>query len=684
MEQGWLQIYRNFDDDTLAALASAGLVRRAAKDVEAGKVAWESPPDAKQAALRVDGQLVTLNAGGPAKASCDCPAPDICKHILAATLWLRDASPATVGSDAGKEAGSAAQADVLAEVLHLNPAATFKAAGIGAARKAAALLADTDAAVISDSSGALLIQLPTLDVLCRYIAGGGHAGMVSEAPPASRAAIHLLAVIAVWRRHGRDFDWPEAVAVPAHTGPNDDTAQQGLSSDELQFLARLRALVLEICHGGWSHVSEIMPAQLRALAMSARVESFPLLAGMLRTLAGTTDLLSKRDLNADERQAMRLAARIYALSHALEQTRGKLLRDLRGAVRRSFAGSETLELLPLGAHWWETRSGARGLTMAFWDPAGKRIMQASLARRDNTDPGFNRHMAWNSSALWPGAGAARTLSDTTLKLENVRASEDDRISLSGETGASTQPPWRSDDTRWLAAGHEDWATLSAAIRESAGLRGETINTVLLKPAAFDQPVLDEIHQIFSWTLRDIHGNPLTLRLSCEAEHHLRIDNIEGWAEHGPAIKGVLARLERNLHGGRLEPLSLMIEHHGVLRAISLDYEAPTRRASLSLIQRITRMIKGAGSVSAAPATTHSDWLEHLQLIMENKALTGRLHIIGEDRNSLDSMHDFLRASGLDLVASPLRRYLDQPDAARAMTLIYLCQVCAELNAGRFA
>ncbi|MYM95477.1 SWIM zinc finger family protein [Duganella vulcania] len=666
MERDWLQIYRNFDDNALAALSSTGLVRRAAKDVEADKVAWASPPDSEQATLRADGQLVTLNPGGPAKASCDCPAPGICKHILAAALWLRAAAPSS--------AGEAAPVDVLAEVLRLEPAAVFKAAGVAATRKAAALLADTEGAVITDTPGALSIQLPALDVPCLYIAGGGYASMVSEAPAASRAVVHLLAVVAVWRRHGREFAWPEALAAttPA-AGPED-----GLSDDERQFLVRLRALVLEICHGGWAHVSEIMPAQLRALAMSARIESFQRLAGMLRTLAGTTDLLAKRDLGADERQAIRLAVRIYALSHALEGARGDLLRDLRGAARRSFNGAGTLELLPLGAHWWELRSGARGLTMAFWDPAAQRIMQASLARRDGADRGFNRDMAWSSSTLWPGVGAPCALGDGTLTLSNVRASDDHRISLGAETSAGMLPPWRADDPRWQAAGHDDWTTLAEAIRQGAGLRGEAFNCVLLKPTRFDQPVLDEIRQVSSWTLRDVHDEPLTLRLSCDPEHHLRIDNIQGWAEQGPVIRGVLARLERDLHGCRLEPLSLVIERNGVLRAVSLDYEAPTNRAGMSLLQRIARMFKsGAPATAAAPAAAHSDWLEHLRLTMEDKALTGRLHMTGEDRNSLASMQSFLRASGLDLVADALRRYLDHPGAEQAMALMYLCQACAD-------
>ena len=671
MEPHWLQLYRNYDDDALAALASAGLVRRAAKDVEAGKVAWQSPPDAQQGLLRADGQLVTLTAGGPSKAACDCPAPGICKHILAATLWLRSAAGAV---SAG--AGASPPVDVLAEVLLLEPAAVFKAAGVTATRKAAALLADAGDAVISSAAGALLIQLPALEVVCRYIAGGGYGGMVSEAPVTSRAAIHLLAILATWRQHGRAFAWPGAIAPSA--AATAAASQEGLSDDERDFLARLRALVEEICHGGWAHVSDIVPSQLRALAMSARVESFPRLAGMLRTLAGTTELLSRRDLGADERQAIRVAVRIYALSHALEHASGELLCDLRGAIRRHFAGSDTLELLPLGAHWWETRSGARGMTLAFWDPAAQRVMQASLARRDSADPGFNRQMCWSGSALWPGSGSARTLSDGTLMLENVRASDDERISLSGATSARLLPPWRIDDPRWQLAGHSDWNTLADAIRRGGGLRGDTVDCVLLKPATFDPPVLDEIRQIFSWTLRDAYSQPLTLDLSCDPEHHERIDNIEGWAEHGAAIKGVLARLERSLHGGRLEPLSLLIEQQGVLRAVSLDYEAPPKRVSVSLMQRIARMLKpGRRNVDVAPPAAQSDWLEYLQLIIENKALTGRLHIIGEDQNSLASMHSFLRASGLDLVANALRRYLDRPDAACAMALIYLCEACAE-------
>lgn len=668
MEQAWLNIYRNFDDDALAALASAGLVRRAAKDVEAGKVAWESPPDARQGALRADGQLVVVGAEGPARARCDCPAPDMCKHILAAAIWLRANAPAGDGG--------AADADILGELLALEPAVLLKAAGVVATRKAAALFAEAGAATVTTQAGALIIALPELDFTCRYISGGGFAGMVSEAAAASRAALHLVAIAAVRRQQGQDFILPGGVV--AEPPPEDDA----LSDAERQFLDRVRQLLLEMCDGGWAHVSDVMPAQLRSLAMSARVESFPRLAGMLRALAGTAELLAKRDLSADERQAIRLAARIYALSHALERSDGEALRALRGRARRLFDDNEALELLPLGAHWWEQRGGAHGLTMSFWDPASQSVMQAALARRDANDRNFHRHNAWTASSLWSGAGTASTLSAGALALENVRVSDDNRISLGNETRARVTPQWRADDGRWSAAGYDDWNALADAIRMSAGLRGDPLDCLLLKPAMVDAPQLDEVRQILRWTLRDQHGTPLQLKLSCEAKHHARIENIEAWKTAGTPIKAVLARLDRDMDGGSLEPVTLIVELRGMLRAVSLDYEEPHHSAAPSLLRRISRML-GSKPAPAyhTPRSAHKDWIDTLLVLLENKGMTGRLHLIGEDRDRLLATQQFLLATGLDQVASAVARYLAAPDASKALMLVHLCQTCAELDTG---
>lgn len=664
MDQAWLAIYRNFDDDALGALASIGLLRRAAKDVEAGKLAWNGAPADAEGVVDVDGQLVRIGAAGPAKARCDCPAPGICKHILAAALWLRG-MPQSAGD---------CVADALAEVLALDPATVFKAAGGAATRKAGALFAETGPATLRAQGGVLIIELPELDLVCRYVAGAGFSGMVSEASPASRPTMHLLAIATAWRARERQFAWPEtgtALAADPHAGL--------LAPDRL-FLARLRQVLLEVCETGWSHVSGIMPAQLRALGMSARVESFPRLAGLLRILAGTAESLAKRDFASDELQAIKLAVRIHALIHALEEANGDALADLRGRARRTFNGAAALELLPLGAHWWQQRSGARGLTISFWDHGNKSVLQAVLARRDANDPGFGRAGAWSSHALWPGAGSAAMLAEGALVLHQARMSADGRIGIGGETRAQLASPWRADDERWMAAGFDDWRDLAAAVRGGAGLRGEDVECMLLRPFALESPRLDEIRQTLSWSVRDRNGMALVLRVQCETWHQARIENLEAWAVSGHAIKGIVARLERGMHCATLEPLTIVIDNNGALRSIALDYQAPAAGKTASFANRIARMFAAKQEYdTAAPSTSSLVWIDALRAIMEHKAMTGRLHLLDEKQPELALIRESLRATGLDIVADCLDRYIAAPDASGALKLLHLCQTCAELD-----
>ena len=84
----WAAVYAGYDDDALATLASPGLVRRARKDVTAGRVEpVEVRPDG--VVVSVGGVRVELDARGPAGARCACPTPGTCQHVVAASLWAR-------------------------------------------------------------------------------------------------------------------------------------------------------------------------------------------------------------------------------------------------------------------------------------------------------------------------------------------------------------------------------------------------------------------------------------------------------------------------------------------------------------------------------------------------------------------------------------------------------------------
>src|SRR4051794_30884718 len=105
-----LSAIRALDDDTLAALASKGLLRRAQKDLER-----EAPRVVANAADRTvlefagEGVTVTIPATGARAATCTCPAEGICRHILGGLLYLRDQAPA--------EAMAPPAVDLTAEII---------------------------------------------------------------------------------------------------------------------------------------------------------------------------------------------------------------------------------------------------------------------------------------------------------------------------------------------------------------------------------------------------------------------------------------------------------------------------------------------------------------------------------------------------------------------------------------
>ncbi|MBC8990503.1 hypothetical protein H9X95_10060 [Micromonospora chalcea] len=74
--------------DVLAALSNRGLVKRATKEVDGGeRPALTEDADGAVRAAYPDGVTVTLPVGGGLAAGiCSCPAPGVCRHLLAVVL----------------------------------------------------------------------------------------------------------------------------------------------------------------------------------------------------------------------------------------------------------------------------------------------------------------------------------------------------------------------------------------------------------------------------------------------------------------------------------------------------------------------------------------------------------------------------------------------------------------------
>jgi len=670
----WYEGYRAYDDETLATLANPGLLRRAAKDVEAGKVAW-ARQGAEDGVVEADGQRVQLDARGPQQARCDCPAPGICKHVLGAALWLRTlASEAPPdGTAAAAETGPAA--DPLAEILALDTAPLFKAAGLAAVRRAAA--ASAHAVEWRVQGGALVMDLPELGVSCRWVAGAGYGGMVSEVAAAERKAVHLMAIAALRRAHGQAFEWPEA----ARPAPVKDEARLG--QRERAFLLQVGSMLQELLAGGLSHVSELTSARLLALNMSARGEGLPRLAALLRNLGGTVDLLVRRDHRAEERDAFALMARIHALCLALAEAEGDLAAALRGRVRRDFDESAALELLPLGAHWWQTRGGARGLTLALWDVGGHRLLQASLARPDGSDTGFTRSGAWTAHSLWSGIGSAQRVCETALRLEQPRLAEDGRLALGGATRAQCLPMWSAGDARLLQVGCGSWAELGQRLRAATGLAAEPFDAVLLRPAGTRPPVLDEAQQRLDWMVQDAAGQWLRLGIPVGPEHRERLENLDRFTARRAPVHGVLVRIERSAASTELMPIAVLSsDAKGSLQVVSLDFAGEAPRTT-SLAQRILRLFEARQQQRQAPPsaapTLSARLLAPVADVAETQAATGRMAMTAPQRQRLQEALARTGSVGLEALAQALRAHLAAPGTAPLLRLGFMCQLLGELD-----
>jgi hypothetical protein len=89
------QALAQYDDDSLATIANKGMVRRARKDLQNGDVKGIigdrlDSSDRTWARLQVAAYVVEISALGAAKATCTCPAVEVCRHILAASIWLSE------------------------------------------------------------------------------------------------------------------------------------------------------------------------------------------------------------------------------------------------------------------------------------------------------------------------------------------------------------------------------------------------------------------------------------------------------------------------------------------------------------------------------------------------------------------------------------------------------------------
>jgi len=494
-----------FDDAALEALANRGLLRRAARDLETGKVTVVAE-DAAAITILADGERVDMTAAGPRTARCSCPATTVCRHKLAAVLLLRNgAGPAESGGST-----ETAVADPLADVLAVPPDRLRKWAGRANLRAALDILGETAPAIEREGTG-LQIRLgtvwPSVMILAGQLGRGeGLDSIISKVAPSRRRALHAAAVLAVWRAQGRDLsDLVETTDGEVEAPP------------DAAFLATVKATIEAALPTAISQAPETLEEQLFLLSVSSRTDDLPALARRLRQLSGSVRARRHRDYTVQPAQMLSAMASTYALADALAScSNPATVSRLRGAARQGYFPVGTLSMIGLAARVWETRGGARGATGYFYAPEMKRVVHVSLARVGAHDRMFDPASAFRSDVLWQ-VGPLQQIIGARLGLQGARLSPEGRLSLAQETiGSATAWTVDLEEVRDWSIVFDDWSALQARLQERFAVRlsakHEGASLIVLLPADQGQPRFDPVRQTTVFPLQDCHGRWLATEL----------------------------------------------------------------------------------------------------------------------------------------------------------------------------
>jgi len=539
-----IAIVCGFDDASWEALASKGLLRRARKDMEKGlaiEVIGESPSGLE---LKVPPFLVTMPSSGPAKATCTCPAPGICQHILAAGLYLQARS-----SGASEQMVVANEEVVREEIATITPERIRDWAGPVEYRSGIALREKNSLPTVIEYGETVLVRLMPSTIEARFVPGAGLDGMILPSSHSKRVAVAVLLAV----RASLGFEAPEAAAQRSFFEIS------GTPRTAKEILASAQSVIEEAVSVGLSHLSLTVADRLVTLAVSAQGANLPRVSLALRSISDEIRSILVREARADESRLLTSAARVYALMEAIRLGGDTPDQTLIGTSRLQYVEVPEIEVFGVGAYPWKTGSGYTGLTVLFWSNTSHEFLSWSEARP--TSQRFEPRQRFYGEGPWDGAQSPRQVGSSHLKLRNARRTASGRISGSTKTSVLVLTPTFPSSLQFDGRLFSSWIALHqyARNKQPLGLRDPAPldMVVVLEPSYFDTRVFDSVTQTFTWDVCDEAGQMLKLSLPFREWNKDAIRILEGLVPPQEARWKVISRVALRDDEIAVEPISLL-------------------------------------------------------------------------------------------------------------------------------
>lgn len=574
------RLRKNLDaasDEMLVALANRGLVRRAAKDRSQLEPRLEMTEDA--ILVHGDTWTVTMPEAGPAHATDDSPATGVTRHILAATMFLRDEwqpecdeaadSPAvaTIHDASNSNAGPSCNVE---NFSHAHPEAwqTMVDASLEQLAKwrgktpVIEALVQEQRAPVNDKT--TIVEQPQL--LVTFDDGVQVVLMTDEpatsrkklldqfrstASPSEHARWVLRAIFRIQMKAGRNL--------PAQFNPVDISA--AVAHDRHRVAKKAQRLMEAVATVGVAHPSTRWRERFRTASVTAEAAKFPRLARLLSALAEDIGLHIARHARADLSRLLQRVVLTHALAVASLREGVADSQRLYGTFRTSYTDVGTVHLTGLGACPWRTASGFEGVTAYFWEAATQRFLTASNVRGEEADRTFTVQAAYQLPLGWRDGTTMQEMCRKQVHLDGARINANGRLSTSENCRAMIH-----DTADWRAIDFGDaklsrWSSVPTLLQasEPIGLRtmDPRASLAVIQPTEWSDRWFDELQQMFVWDLLDEHGEVLQLRIPWTSVDQPAIEFMESMKVGREKPVAILGRIWNSPAGASVMPISIL-------------------------------------------------------------------------------------------------------------------------------
>ena len=535
------------DDGYLEGLSNRGTVKRAYKDLEQEQpeVVWDEETGEAQAAF---GDTVCHIRAPLGESTCSCPSRSVCRHIVAAILYLRQGliaeeyppSQASAG-ETSEAAAPAGETSAAAAPVAEAPAAEVPAAGLVPSELRQALLA---------------VPLSRIKNACGDKAGREFAGRIEagERPvieagstvtvtfPWDGRTVHLLYPLeySACSCHSRKFCAHKALAVLAFQLEDKAVSIQAFKSqieeaedwDQAavsQALCSLKEGIGLQLATGLSRLSPEAAESMERLAVISHGAGLAAFEAGCRRAASQYRQYFSRAAAFREEELLEELLSLYRRAECLAREEGaKGRRALAGSFRDAYYPVPALHLTAIGSRSFKSKAGYEGEKYYFLETEQKK-WYAWIDARPTFYEGVRRRPAGRGGreqAPWGLSCSRERMMELELVLTGAKAAADGRISVSKDTKSEVIGTRRLSRPEVQAMIFQDYRRLLDWLRGFSREEGGGGPLALVGADFVSQGHFDTVRQRFSMELFDREGRRLLAAVRYSPEEKLTIQALE--------------------------------------------------------------------------------------------------------------------------------------------------------------